>query len=81
MEAKKEVTLKIESRTHGHETLTLPVSDAVARVEQEAANGKWLYVDGKYTSCDSAEDRASLNETLTNARDITLASQLVGGCF
>jgi hypothetical protein len=75
----KTITLRIESRIHGHETLTMPVSEAIGRIEQETASGKWLYVDGKYTSCDSADDKAALNETLTNARDVTLASQLVGG--
>lgn len=79
MEPEKKVVIKVESRIHGHETLTMPVSEAVTRIEQETASGKWLYVDGKYTSCDSADDRAALNETLTNARDVTLASQLVGG--
>lgn len=78
----KEITLKIESAIKGHETLTIPVSQAIDRIGQEAENNaKWLYCDGKYTNVDVAtqEGRERLQETLENAEDITLAGTLLGG--
>ena len=78
----KEITLKIESATKGHETLTIPVSEAVDRVGTEVSeNGKWLYCDGKFVSVDIVDSgaKARLSETLSQAKDITLAGTLLGG--
>jgi len=77
------VTLKIESSVYGHQTKTLPMMEAVCEVEKQThEQGKWLYIDGRYTAVDTANDesRKALTETLRSARDITLASTLLGGC-
>ena len=78
----KEITLKIESAEKGHETVCLPMSKAVSRIEQETEqNGKWLYCDGRYTQTDIATDegRTRLMSALAQASDITLAGMLQGG--
>ena len=78
----KEITLKIESSIKGHETLSVPVSQAMDRIGQETEqNGKWLYCDWNYTNVDIAtqEGKNRLEETLINAQDITLAGTLLGG--
>jgi len=77
-----EITLKIESAIHGHQTLTMPVSEAVDKVCQETEqHGKWLYCDGKYTNVDiaTADGRTRLQETLQSAKDVVLAGGLLGG--
>ena len=81
---KKEVmvTLKIESSVYGHQIKTLPLQEAVTEVESlTKEHGKWLYVDGKFTTVDTvnASSRKALEESLTHARDITLAGTLLGG--
>ena len=84
MMAKKKdvVTLKIESSVYGHQTKTLPVQEAVAEVEnQTQEQGKWLYIDGKYTAVNTATDESklALEASLREARDVTLAGTLLGG--
>ena len=78
----KQVTLKIESAIKGHETITLSVNEAVSRIEQETTESqKWLYCDGRFTQVDTADHNgmARLKETLSQAKDITLAGTLLGG--
>ena len=78
----KKVTLKIESSLHGHQTKELTVGEAVSEVADQCGNqGKWLYCDGEFiaTGKMDGEAKGRLAETLSNARDITLAGTLVGG--
>lgn len=77
-----DVTIKIESSVKGHETLTIPIAQAMDRIGQETEhNGKWLYCDGNYINVDTAtqEGRSRLQETLASAKEITLAGTLLGG--
>ncbi len=78
----KKVKLKIESATLGHETVSLAMSEAISRVDQEVNHrGKWLYCDGRYTAVDVAtsDGKKRLADTLASATDVTLAGTLLGG--
>ena len=82
MEEEKKISMKIESNVLGHETVCVPMSQAINRIETETSeNGKWLYCDGRYTATDTAtsEGKARLMETLDKASDVTLAGTLLGG--
>ena len=82
MDRNKIVEIKIESATKGHETLKLPVCEAVEKIGEEVEqHGKWLYVDGEFTTISVATEdgKEKLMATLSMARDITLAGQLQGG--
>lgn len=78
----KQVTLKIESPIHGHQELQMSVGQAISEIaDQTGKQGKWLYCDGEFqpVDCATADGKSRLAESLANARDITLASTLVGG--
>ena len=74
MDANGNVKLKIVS-PRGHDELLLSASEAVQRIEQETeGNGKWLYVDGEYTSVDAITER-----DLEKAQSVILTDRLAGG--
>jgi len=71
---KKVVEISLISE-RGDDKLVLPVLQAVERVKTEVNNnGRWLYIDGAFTSADNVTA-----EDLIKAQDIVLGDTLLGG--
>lgn len=69
------VTIKIVS-ARGHDQETLPVVEALARIQDQVKNGgKWLYKDGDHVA---DVDNLSIDD-LIQAETLTMANQIIGG--
>ena len=74
MDKTKKVKVSIVS-PRGDDTKVLPSQEALALVQTEVnSRGKWLYLDGKYTSVSDVS-----KADLERANDIVLGDTLVGG--
>lgn len=68
------VTIKIVSE-RGDDQILLAPADALNRVQTEVKNnGRWLYLDGVFTSVDNVT-----SEDLATANEIVLGDTLKGG--
>lgn len=75
MSKKKDmVEMRIISE-RGDDLVVLPVSDALQRCRTEVTEkGRWLYLDGQFTSVDSLTEA-----DIQSAEDIVLGDTLLGG--
>jgi hypothetical protein len=74
MAKKDKVEISIISE-RGDDKVVLPVAQALTRVRTEVTDkGRWLYLDGQFTSVDSVTE-----QDLSNAQDIVLGDTLLGG--
>ena len=70
-----EKTVKIQIVNEmGDQTITVPISSALTRIRQETESGRWLYLDGEYSSVDTVSE-----QDLLDANQILLGDTLLGG--
>ena len=71
---KKTIKIEVTSR-NGHDELTCQsVAEARDVIQQHTEQGKWLYMDGKFSQMGNVTD-----QDIEGAQQIRLVSALVGG--
>lgn len=70
----KQIKIEITSRNGHDEVMCDSVLEAKQVIQQHSEQGKWLYVDGRFTRMDELT-----NDAIADAQQIRMVAALVGG--